>query len=153
MTINTFMEKARKINPRLYLKRVRNGWQVWEKAKVYGPGFPQHYPVMDIPWNNATKNWPLRIKKLRRMEWERRRSMQEEKLKEAIAHNASVENERVRDFKRNTSAFLRENYKYFRAVAQKLGYSRHHTLAHLFPGARGGDLKKLHNAYLEKRGA
>lgn len=110
-----FCEKAKKISKKYIFKKTHEGYEVWDIARMYGPGFPRKYRIMLLPYRTNALGFSLSLKKLKRGEWNKRLSLQNELVQNCLKANRALAQGKKDEFRR----LAKEIGKSFRPTAVK----------------------------------
>lgn len=148
----TFCEKASKINKKLFFKKTHEGYEVWDIAAHYGPGFPRKYRIMLLPYKTNALGFSLSLKKLKRGNWNRRLALQNDLVQDCLRANRALAEGKKEEFRR----LAKEIGKSFRPTALKakdeLGITDH-SIRNKMKGVMWDDTKKVLQKMMEARGA
>lgn len=148
----TFKEEAKKISPRWSFKKTQRGFEIWEKAFLIGPGQSAHYAIQIIPHTVRPTHWLPYLRKLRQMDYDRRRNLQTQRIKEMQDHNKRISEEKEKRAVETTKQFYMDNRHLFKREADELNISE--TAIRLkMKGVLWDDTKKRVRQEYESKGA
>lgn len=147
-----FKEKASKINRKYFFKKTIEGYEVWDVAQVYGPGWPRKYRIMVIPYHTNSIGFSMLLKKLKQGEWNRRLANQLTLVQTSMRHNKELV-----DRKKEKAALMgveigKAMRRTFAKVADDLGVSER-TIRMNMKNTAWDDTKKEFHRIMEARGA
>ena len=109
------------MNSRWFFKRGTSGYEVWEKALLYGPGFPRKYRLMIIPFNISSVMWKEKIARLKWMDWVRRKNQQSEVVDGMIQKYDEAQALKKQNIVYRSKEFFHDAKKKFREAAENAG--------------------------------
>jgi hypothetical protein len=148
----SFQEKASKINGRWFFMRGTTGFEVWERALLYGPGFPRKYKLMIIPFNVSLPMWHEKLKRLKWMHWIRRKNEQSVIVEDMIKKYDIAKQQSGSAFLNQSKSFFKDAKKKFREAAEDANISETSIRLRLKDVA-WDDTKKFLRKVREQRGA
>lgn len=147
-----FCEKASKISPKFFFKKTHEGYEVWDTAMVYGPGWPRKYRIMLLPFKTNSLGFDISLKKLKIGNWNRRLAAQNTMIGDCLKANELRAQGKKEEFER----LAKEIGKSFRRAAEKaradLGISAT-SVRNRMKGVMWDDTKKTLHKMMEARGA
>ena len=148
----SFQAKASKISNRWFFKRGTTGFEVWEKALLYGPGFPRKYKMMIIPFNVSLPMWHEKLKRLRWMHWVRRKNEQSSTVNDMIQKYDIAKQQSGDAFLSQSKSFFKDVKRKFREAAEDANITD--TAIRLrMKDVKWDDTKKALRQIREQRGA
>lgn len=146
-----FKEKAAKINKKYFFKRTNQGYEVWDIALVYGPGFPRKYKIMLLPFKTNAIGFSLSLKKLKQGEWNRRLARQMKLTQMAINSNDLLKAAKDARFSRVAKEISRLIQPLAKKIADERGISETRLRLNMKDIDWDDTKKKLHQI-MEARG-
>lgn len=148
----SFKAKAQQINKRYFFKKTFQGYEVWDVAVIYGPGWPRKYRIMILPFKTNAIGFSMSLKKLKIGEWNRRLARQMILTQSCLDSSKMLKAAKDARFKQFTMEMSKYIQPLVRRIADELGISEHRMRLNM-KGVSWDDTKKELHKIMEARGA